>query len=935
MPDKATAELVGRRADLEALSEFLDGIPSGAAGFVLEGDAGIGKTTLLSAALSHAKDRGYRVLSSSPAPPDEALSFSGLEDLLHDVVDEVAPVLPQPQLRALEVALLLRDPEGEPPGPLAVALAVRGTLVGLAQRGPPVVVAVDDSQWLDDSSAAAVGHAVRRLGAAPIGLLAALQSEGVRRPDSALVTSLPSDTRRHRVGPMDTPDLRTLLRSRLGLSLSGVRAERLHRACSGNPLAALEIGRAILESGDAEPSGPAMPVPEELADLLRRRIETLTAREREALLVVAAFSDPPRSLVEAVVGGEAGSALAGAVLKGLLEEEEGVLRFPHPLFGLVLYSNADPQDRRRLHRRLAGLIGDPQDRAMHLALSVDGYDEKVAAEVEAAARTARDRGAPSAAAELCEQARRLTPPEMSAEANRRVLLEAEYHLDSGDLDRSGELLEGILASTEAGPTRAAALERLGWVRYHQDSWSSASLLFEQAAAEADRAPALLAAVELDRAVASLVAGDIPGAATHAAASLDQARALHDAPLVAASSALVASVDFLLGRGVAEDVMEQAIAAETWSRPRPTAARPSVAFGVLLKWSDQLARSRALLEEARRRAEESGAERSLPFILFHLAEVECWLGDWVEAERHAEIACDSAERTAQQAGRAFGLSAQALVQAHRGREEDARAAATEGLALASAAGALPAAVVCESALGLLELSLGRADRAHRHFAPLIEGAAAGGMHEPGAMRYLADALEALVSVGDVELAARLVEELHARSEELGRTWGLMAAASCRALLLAATGDLPGARASIEASVVYLDGLSQPFELGRTLLVRGTIERRDRRKRSARESLERALEIFSELGADLWIDRARGELTRIGGRAASSVSLTPTEERIVRLVVEGATNQEVASSLFLSVKTVEWNLSRVYRKLGVRSRVELARWMAAPTGSGPSR
>jgi ATP/maltotriose-dependent transcriptional regulator MalT len=914
--------VVGREAEVRALGEFLDGIPSGAAAFVLEGDPGIGKTTLLSAAVTRAREVGYRVLSSMPAPPDAALSFSGLEDLLHDIADEVTSALPAPQRRALEVALLLRDPEGDPPGQLALALAVRGALAALSEPGP-VVVAVDDAQWLDDPTAFAVGHAVRRLGAAPVGLLAAVQGEAATR--AALMGSLGPDVRRHRVGPMDSRDLRSLLRSRLGLALSGGRVERLHRACAGNPLAALEIGRAMVESGDRRAAG-SMPVPDELVDLLRDRIDALSEAEREALLVMAVVPDPTRSLVEAVAGESAGAALAEAMGAGIVDDDDGALRFRHPLFGSVLYASAAEQARRRLHGRVARVVGDPQDRAMHLALAAEGPDAAVAAEVEAAARAARARGAPSAAADLAEQARRLTPADASDDSYRRAILAAEYLLDSGELDRSRELLEEFLAADPPEPVRAAALQRLGWVRYHQDSWGTASELFREASHAARSDPALQAVVDLDRAVACLVAGDLPAAATHAASARDRAAALEDPPLLAQASAMVASVDFLLGRGIDQETVDRTVAMETWTRPGPTAARPSVAFGVLLKWSGELERSRMLLRQALGELTQRGAERSLPFVLFHLSEVECWLGEWAEAERHALAGVEAAEATGQEAGSAFALSALALVRAHRGREDDARAAATDGLARASAAGVVPAAVACEWALGLLELSLGRPQQAHRHLGPLIEGAAAGGIHEPGAMPYLGDALEALVSVGDVESAEFLIVELQRRSEELDRAWGLLVAARCRALTAAARGELEDARVSAEAAVACSERVGQPFELGRTLLVHGTVERRDRRKRSARDSLERAVEVFSGLGADLWAARARQELSRIGGRAPSSVSLTPTEERIARLVADGASNQEVASSVFLSLKTVEWNLTRIYRKLGVRSRTELARWVS---------
>jgi DNA-binding CsgD family transcriptional regulator len=295
---------------------------------------------------------------------------------------------------------------------------------------------------------------------------------------------------------------------------------------------------------------------------------------------------------------------------------------------------------------------------------------------------------------------------------------------------------------------------------------------------------------------------------------------------------------------------------------------------------------------------------------------------------ARQAADVAEGTGQDTGRAFALGAVAMVAALHGNVDEARTAAGEGVALAREARALPAGVLLESVLGFVELSVRDAGRAYRHLQPLVERAVDAGIYEPGALRYLGDGLEALVGVGDIELATRLTDELTLRSEELDRAWGLMVAARGRGMLCSAAGDLSGAQAAFEQALEIHERLGQPFELGRTMLALGIARRRDRQKRPAREALERSLEIFQELGADLWAAHAGRELERIGGRTTSAVSLTPTEERIARMVADGATNKEVAAQLFLSVKTVEWNLSRMYRKVGVRSRTELARWIAAP-------
>jgi DNA-binding CsgD family transcriptional regulator len=193
--------------------------------------------------------------------------------------------------------------------------------------------------------------------------------------------------------------------------------------------------------------------------------------------------------------------------------------------------------------------------------------------------------------------------------------------------------------------------------------------------------------------------------------------------------------------------------------------------------------------------------------------------------------------------------------------------------------------------------------------------------------LGDVLETLISVGDLERASEVLAPLEESSKRLDRVWGLAVAGRCRGLYESAIGDQPRALQSLDHALDHHRRLEQPFELGRTLLAKGIVQRRDRQKAAARATLDQALIVFQQLGAPLWAERTTAELGRIGGRAPSSIDLTPTERRVAELVAGGATNREVAAALFMSVKTVEWNLSRIYRKAGVRSRVELARWLDA--------
>jgi DNA-binding CsgD family transcriptional regulator len=270
----------------------------------------------------------------------------------------------------------------------------------------------------------------------------------------------------------------------------------------------------------------------------------------------------------------------------------------------------------------------------------------------------------------------------------------------------------------------------------------------------------------------------------------------------------------------------------------------------------------------------------------------------------------------------GHFAVGLVEAHLGRADPARLAALEGLRVAEALGEILLLIPNLSVLGFLELSLGNFAEADAYLSRAVELEQAMGVREPAYFRVVPDEIEALVALGRLDEAEALLAPFEEAGRNLDRAWAIATGARCRALILAARGDLAGASTAIDEAVREHDRLPLPFELGRTLLVRGTVERRAKRKREARETLTKALEIFDGLGASLWADKARAELARIGGRAASSLDLTPTEDRVAALVAAGSTNREVADALFVSIHTVEANLKRIYRKLGVRSRTELA-------------
>jgi ATP/maltotriose-dependent transcriptional regulator MalT len=610
---------------------------------------------------------------------------------------------------------------------------------------------------------------------------------------------------------------------------------------------------------------------------------------------------------------------------GVVEQDETRIRFVHPLLASAVLHGAPPELRRRVHRRLAAVVSVEEERIRHLALAAEGCDAKIATALDGAAKGALTRGAPAAAAELAEQARSLTPPESVADSQRRSIEAADYHLHAGDTARGRFLLEEVVATAPFGDLRAAGLQSLATVRLREESHAAAVELLEQSLREV-RDPSRRAAIDLNLTVCLFQTGRLTGAAAHARAALALAEELDDPAIAGAALTYVAMLDFMLGRGMHIELVDRALT-ET-ERAEPGRRRglshvlpPEFAWGVMLKWADEFDAGRAKLEALRQHADKEQEEGWLPAILFHLGELACWLGDFELAGRYAQDAHEAAQESGSPTFEAVPLSLRALIAAHLGRVDEARSTARDGLAVAEHSGNLLHRVRCLAVLGFLDLSLGDPAAADRHLAAAAQLAASAGCADPGVLRFLPDGVEALVALGRLDEARALLDEFESRAGSLGRVSALAAAGRCRGLLYAAGGDLTGALASLEAALVEHEHLSIPFERARTLLVIGSVLRRAKRKTAPRASIGEALSVFERLGTSLWAQKARAELARVGGRPGPSVGLTPSERRLAALVAEGHSNKKIAAALFVSPKTVETNLSRLYGKVGVHSRSEL--------------
>jgi len=629
-------------------------------------------------------------------------------------------------------------------------------------------------------------------------------------------------------------------------------------------------------------------------------------------------------MLEQASGPSVVDSLRMAARQGLVRFEDARIWFTHPLFASAIYSSAPPERRRQVHRRLGEISPNFEERARHLALSSDGPDEYVAAALDQAAATAVARGAPEAAAELAELAAALTPPDrLSARWRRRVDAGA-YLFRAGDTARALRQLEALVEEMPAGRDRAEALLVRAKIVAYDEGAAAATPMLEQALGEASVSRILQARIHIE--IAKLSDADLPNAARHAEAALALAQLAGDPALTGAALVQKLYLDFWTGRGLDIELGHNAIELEQAARPARVEDRAAMAMGVCLKQADRFGEARHWFEEMLHAAREEGDDSSLPHLLAHMADLECWAGNWPAAERYAAESWEVAEQVEHRAWRSVQLYVRAVLDGHLGRVDAARAAAAEGLSVAAAARDPEMLMVLSGALGLIELTVGNVEQAEASLSRAADLGDRIGFAEPAAWRFHANHVEAVIGLGDLDRAEMLLSRLDGWGRATGRAWTLATAARCRALLLAARGETAGAAEALDQALGHHKQLAMPFELARTLLVMGQVQRRAKRKKIAKEHLGRALAIFESLPAPMWAERTRAEIARLGLRPASPLTLTATEERVAALAAAGHTNRQVARDLFLSPKTVEANLARVYRKLGISSRAELGAAMA---------
>ncbi|WP_083752843.1 helix-turn-helix transcriptional regulator [Actinosynnema sp. ALI-1.44] len=878
--------IVGRNAELAMIDKLIDQArDEHGGGLVVRGEAGIGKSTLLSHALAEARD--LRVLRVVGAESESQFAYAALHQLLTPVLDRV-DCLPGPQAAALGTAFGLGG-VGEVQ-PFLVSMAALTLLSDLASERP-VLCVVDDAQWSDAASLDAFLFVARRLAAESIALLVAVRDDEGRPIDTAGVPEL-------RLTGLDLRAARTLL----GERVSPLLLEHLVTSTGGNPLALIELADLSPHEAVREP----VPLASRLEQVFLARVRKLGPQLGTLLLLAAAAGPSSRELIRAAAG-------RLGIVPSLLDSPEADqvlladLDFRHPLMRSAVYHGATPAERLAAHRALADADTQRTDRwAWHRAKATDGPDEEVAAALESSAAQAIRRSGHLAAAAALERAAELSPAADDAQRRRTAAAHAWWR--GGDTTSALDSLDRVEDSAEALYLRGSIELRAG-------SPSDAVTLLMSAAFAATDPHRVLQIVTLAREAAyTAVRPDVLDSLASCLARLPE---FTDDTSRLLAKLLRAFIGTRMDHQQASAVADALAEAERFEDPEMLLAAGGMAWAV-----GQYALSARLRHKAVARARAIGAAGTLALTLEYVVPDEISLGRFAAAEALADEGHRMAVETARSNSASLHQASLSMLAGLRGRAGEARALAEQTMAEAVSRNLVKVADTAQRALGLLALADRRHEEALAVFAKLD-----GSGPEPGspvmAVSAIPDHVEAAVRVGHAPTA--LLDRYLKWVDTVGST-ELRALAERTQALLADDPDVADAH---YAEALRLHAATErPFEHARTELLYGEFLRRERRRTRAREHLRSALDTLTRLGTPVWAERARVELRATGETArrqepGRTEELTPQELQVARSVSLGATNREVAAQLFVSPRTVDYHLRKVFRKLGITSRHELTR------------
>ena len=899
--------------DAERMTAFLTAAASRPAALLIEGEPGIGRTTAWLAGAEQARLAGFQVLSARAGRDERERAFGVASQLIGEVEPDLLVALPTMQRRAAEHTLRGRGGDHRDHDRRAVVAAFTAIVNALAEASP-VLIAVDDAQWLDDATRDLLAFAGRRL-RGPVGVLLTERTTADGAA-SWLALGSPDAVTRMRVSPMEPSRLQRLIADRVGRPFPRATMVRIAETSGGNPFYALELASTAGVPGLA----PAALTPA-LGELVRLRVGHFDDEVGRVLLAAACLQDPTVDVMASMTSTSV-DRLVGLLEKpetqGVVTIEGNRVRFTHPVLAHGVHSQADPGLRRDMHRMLADLATTQEERVRHLALSADGPDPETLRALDEAADAVDGRGDPTTAAELVEMAIGL-----GGDTAARRLAGARFQLFAGDLDRSRALAEAAVAALPPGAARASARLLVAATLMCRGEFEPAALVLQRAMADAGKQPKPLLRAHLSSAMVQSSLGNADVAQRHSLQAITHAERLGDPHLISQSLAVHVVLRTRRGLGLDRPTLDRAIALEDRDVPTPAPFSASAVDALAPAWLGRLGESASKLRSVLAQSTGRGGEPDVQWLQFHAAMVDVWLGRYADAARKAEEMRTRAEQLGGVHVRVLAAVPAALAAAYTGREQDARREIEDALADSAVPGGQRRTTWPPMVLGFLEVSLGNHMQALGVLAPLLARWQRGEDTDIAIHFVVPDAVEAMVAVDALDEADALVEHLERNGARLEHPWLLATGARSRGMVLAARGDLAGAeRAALRAMAAH-EQHTAPFERARTQLLLGQLQNRLRRRQAARTTIEAALAAFDELGTPVWTARAAAELARIHLLRGQGPDLTASEQRVAELAAAGMSNKDIAATLFISPKTVESNLGRSYRKLGVRTRVELAR------------
>jgi DNA-binding NarL/FixJ family response regulator len=915
-PADSSRTLVGRAGETASIDQLLADARSGrGSALVVRGAAGIGKSALLAYARSVAE--GFLVLHADGIESEAELPFAGLHQLLHPLIAGI-DALPAPQSAALRAAFALSDETVAEP--FRIALGVLGLLAGAAEQRP-VLCVVDDAQWLDEASSTALRFVARRLEAEPLAVLFAARDDDAAPFAAPTVPDL-------RPAELSEAEARTLTAARMGPSAASGAIEWVLANANGNPLALVELPQTLTadQISGRLPLSESLPPATSVERSFLNRVRRLPAGVQQMLVLAASEPTGDRATIARAAGtlGFSTADLALAETDGLVTVEVDRVHFRHPLMRSAVYRAATFGDRERAHSALAQAlegVGDGDRRAWHRAAATSGPDDDVADELEATAERARLRGGFAGAASAWERAARLSTARQ--ECSRRLVAAARAAWSAGLADRATSLLDESSPGGADWRLRAEVDHLRGQIEARSGSVLAAgSILLAGAAAVAPHDPDKALSMLLDAGMAAARTGDL-ACMGDVAALADTLPERSDGRRAVLRDLLAGAGNLMVGRSATEVPRIREAIAQGAQSEDPTVLEWVAAGAATI--GDEAAEV-AALNRARSLARSIGAVDKLVNVL------ETIVGAAFVAGRYYSVAAEATEglRLAREIGlrnpALYHLAVLSMIAGLNGDDETCRAYAAEVADTAADSAMSNANTVAQYGLSLLDLARGNPQATITRLVALRD-APLGETHPLGHLLSAPDLVEACLQVGRREQAEEAFAVLRAFADQSAPTWALALAARCRALL--AEGS--------EAEQAYADALSllthlnRRLDRARTQLLYGSFLRRQRRRGEAREQLRAAVETFDRLGAEPWAERARVELRATGETArrrnpSTITQLTPQELQIARLVGAGNSNKDVATQLFLSPRTVEYHLAKVFTKLGISSRADLIRQSA---------